>query len=128
VLEVASVKLSCKLLEVADKDGKKVARISVTAQLGAKEDAGTVIRAGAMNAAIRISSFGIGNIRTLANSWLIGDCTFDFDSGAVTSFKLFGALFQPESEDGGMAARQNYEQTSHGYFSLEAVSSREEKK
>ena len=129
VTDVASVKLECKLLEVVDKDGKKTARISVTAKLGAKEDAGTVIRAGQMNAAIRISSYGIGNLRTLANSWLIGDCTFDLESGTVTSFKLFGSLFQPESEAGGMAmGRQNYEQTSHGYFSLETTSSREEKK
>ncbi len=128
VLQVASVKLSCKLLEVAEKDGKKIARIAVTAQLGAKEDAGTAIRAGAMNVAVRISSFGTGNLRTLANSWLIGDCTFDFDSGTVTSFKLFGSLFQPESENAGMAARQNYEQTSHGYFNLEATANREEKK
>jgi len=97
--------------------------------LGTKEDAGTVIRAGAMNAAIRISSFGVGNLRTLANSWLIGDCTFDLESGTVTSFKLFGSLFQPESEAAGMGAvRQNYEQTSHGYFSLETTSTREENK
>ena len=129
VLNVASVKLNCKLLEVTEKDGKKVARIAVTAKLGAKEDPGTAMRAGGMNVAVSISSFGVGNLRTLANSWLIGDCTFDFDSGTVTSFKLFGSLFQPESDPGRMGAvRQNYERTSHGYFSLEALGSREEKK
>lgn len=122
VLDVSSVRLKCRLLEVTDKDGKKLARISVTAEFGIAE--ANLPAAAAAGNIVRISTYGVGGMKSLAGCSLIGDCTFDLASGAVNSFKLFGALL-PTGEPRGQFGNTNREQTTYGYFKLEVTGSRE---
>jgi hypothetical protein len=121
-LDISSLKIKCTLLEVVDKDGSKTARISILAKFGPKQDASQVIRA-AGNIVRISSSFGYGNTLSLADSTLTGDLTFDLDSGAVTSLKLFGTLIQAQPPDARFGSR-TIDNSAYGHFSLEVKASR----
>jgi hypothetical protein len=123
VLTISSLKFRCKLLEVLDKNGKKTARVSLVVKFGSKEEPGQALAGGNI---VRIStSYGYGNMVTLDNATLIGDFSFDFDSGTVTSFKLFSPLFQSQPPDTRFGNRTVYN-SAYGQFRLEVKGNREE--
>ncbi len=124
VLNVASVKLKCRLLEVTEKEGVKLARISLLAEFGPQAESNMPAPNVAGNI-VRISSFGMGTSMTLADRSLVGDCVFDISSGAMKSFKLFGTLL-PSSDVKGVMGNRNQDQTTYGYFKLDVTGSREE--
>jgi hypothetical protein len=120
VLDVSSLKLKCRLLEVTEGEDGKLARISMFAEFGPRGEglpapniAGNIVR---------ITSYGMGSTKTLNGCMLMGDCTFDLAKGCVTLFRLFGALLPSGGEQDARFGNTNRQQTTYGFCELEVKS------